>query len=154
MKRVLVLIVMMGSIHAGAAVPYNAEMIAAIAKKANSTKAEVIASIETGCDSGVTPYMRQCSWYHAIAADVKLNTVYQQLLRKLHGTRGKKRLQNAQRAWLAFRDSNCAFDASSWEGGTGHGIIASGCEASMTEQRTSELEKYLSCDNTGCPGSD
>lgn len=154
MKRVLVLIGMMLSVRAGAAVPYNDEMIAAIAKKANSTKVEVIESLETGCDSGITPYMRRCSWYHAIASDIELNTAYQQLLKKLHGTRGKERLLKAQRAWLAFRAAHCAFHASSWEGGTGHSVTVNGCEGSMTEQRTKELEKYLSCEDAGCPGSD
>lgn len=154
MKRVLVLLLTMWAMHAGAAVPYNNEMIAAIAKRTNSTKAEVIASLNTGCDSGITPYMRQCSSYHAVAADIKLNTIYQQLLRKLQGTHGKERLPKAQRAWLAFRDLNCAFEASSWEGGTGHGITVSSCQTTMTEQRTTELENYLRCDAAGCPGSD
>ena len=92
--------------------------------------------------------------YHAAAADIKLNAVYQQLLKKLQGTRGKERLPKAQRAWLAFRDVNCKFEASSWEGGTGHDITLSSCETNMTQQRTIELENYLRCDDAGCPGSD
>lgn len=154
MKRVIALMVMMCSFQAAAAEPYDDAMISAIAKKSNSTKAEVKALLETGCDSGITPYMRQCSGYHALAADIKLNSVYQQLRKKLQGTRGGEKLPKAQRLWIAFRDANCVFDASSWEGGSGHGVTLNACEASMTEQRTKELEEYLRCDLNGCPGSD
>jgi uncharacterized protein YecT (DUF1311 family) len=154
MKYALALICLTWVIHAAAAVPYDDKTVAAIAQTTNSTSAEVIASLETGCESGVTSYMRQCFFYHAIAADIKLNTVYQLLLTKLSGTRGKDRLPKAQAAWLAFRTLNCEFDASSWEGGTGHGITVSTCQLTMTEARTRELENYLACDATGCPGSD
>ena len=153
MKLVFVLIMMMYAISAEAAMPYNDKMIAAIAKTTNSSKEEVLASLKTGCDSGITIYMRQCSFLHSVAADIKLNAVYQQLLKKLQGTGGVEKLRPAQRAWLAFRNANCAFDASSWEGGTGHSITVSTCETDMAEKRTRELGKYLRCDDNGCPGS-
>ncbi len=154
MKYALALIGLMWVMHVEGAVPYDDKTIAAIAKKTNSSHANVIATLETGCSSGITPYMRQCSFLHAVAADFELDTVYQQLLRKLSGTRGKDRLTKAQGAWRAFRTLHCEFDASSWEGGTGHSIAVHSCESNMAEKRTKELEKYLACEETGCPGSD
>ena len=154
MKRMLVLTLATWAMHAGAAVPYDDKMIVAIAKRTHSTRVEVVESLENGCASGITPSMRECAEYHAVAADIELNTVYQKLLGKLQGTHGKERLPKAQRAWRAFRDANCAFEASSWEGGTGHGITLSACETRMTQHRTKELENYVRCDDAGCPGSD
>ena len=49
------------------------------------------------------------------------------------------RLRDAQRAWIAYRDANCAFDHSIWGGGSMRMIWGASCMASMTAERTVDL---------------
>ena len=75
-------------------------------------------------------------------ADRQLNQVYQQLLPKLPASR-KQKLITAQQAWIKFRDSSCDFERSAFEGGTMAPTIYGSCLATVTEQRTKDLQRYL-----------
>ncbi|MCL1463784.1 lysozyme inhibitor LprI family protein [Argonema galeatum] len=86
--------------------------------------------------------MNACAGISYQNADRKLNQVYQQLLPKLPAAR-KQKLVTAQQAWLRFRDASCVFERSEVEGGTMAPMIYSGCLATVTEQRTKDLERYL-----------
>ena len=72
--------------------------------------------------------------------DEKLTESYEKLLASLQPAR-KIQLVDAQRAWLKYRELNCAFydDGS---GGTAAGLAASDCIMTMTAKRAAELE-YL-----------
>ena len=78
-------------------------------------------------------------------ADKKLNQVYQQLMPKLSTTR-KQKLILAQRAWISFRDANCEFERSQFEGGTMASGTQAGCLAQLTKTRTVQLEEYIKSD--------
>jgi uncharacterized protein YecT (DUF1311 family) len=81
-------------------------------------------------------------------ADKRLNVVYRQALDKVNvvpdGSDLRKRLIEAQRAWVAFRDKHCAVEgaymggASTWQGA--HQIS---CLARITGTRTQELEEIV-----------
>ncbi|MFB2934189.1 lysozyme inhibitor LprI family protein [Aerosakkonemataceae cyanobacterium BLCC-F154] len=75
-------------------------------------------------------------------ADQKLNQVYQKLLLRLPASR-KQKLILAQRAWITFRDANCEFERSQFEGGTMAPAAKAGCLANLTKTRTAQIEKYL-----------
>lgn len=75
-------------------------------------------------------------------ADKRLNQVYQQLLPKLSATR-KQKLILAQRAWISFRDANCEFEQSQFEGGTMAPAAKAGCMTQLTKTRTTQLEEYI-----------
>lgn len=75
-------------------------------------------------------------------ADRQLNQVYQQLLPKLPASR-KQKLITAQQAWIKFRDSSCDFERSAFEGGSMAPMIYGSCLATVTEQRTKDLQGYL-----------
>jgi uncharacterized protein YecT (DUF1311 family) len=66
---------------------------------------------------GVTSEMKNCVDVETKRQDEKLNQSYEKLLASLKPTR-KTQLVDAQRAWLKYRELNCAFydDGS---GGTG-----------------------------------
>lgn len=49
-----------------------------------------------------------CAEREARAADGRLNRAYEDLLRYLDASQ-TRRLQAAQRAWLAYRDADCGF---------------------------------------------
>ena len=63
--------------------------------------------------------------------DAALNAAYRSLMSKLDAS-GEARLREAQRAWIAFRDKECAFRASDAE-----------CVADLTRARTRELDAAL-----------
>ena len=48
-------------------------------------------------------------------------------------------LRAAQRAWIAFRDAECALSHAQWGAGSMRSIAAAGCQADMTATRTIEL---------------
>jgi uncharacterized protein YecT (DUF1311 family) len=64
-----------------------------------------------------------------------------------------KLLIRAQKAWLAFRDSECAFVASATDGGSANGMIYSFCLDGLTQKRLVELNAYLHCKegDLSCP---
>ncbi|HEY9300882.1 MAG TPA: lysozyme inhibitor LprI family protein [Phormidium sp.] len=75
-------------------------------------------------------------------ADKRLNQVYQQLIPKLSATRRQK-LILAQMAWISFRDANCEFERSQFEGGTMAPATQTGCMTQLTNTRTAQLKQYI-----------
>jgi|CXWL01.1.fsa_nt_gi uncharacterized protein YecT (DUF1311 family) len=74
------------------------------------------------------------------AADVRLNTVYKELQLRLFD-RGKIRLQEAQRAWIPYRDKVCKFveDLELYSGKAGE-LAEKRCLLELTIARVAELE--------------
>lgn len=83
--------------------------------------------------------MNECAWRDYRAADAELNRVYARLVARLDSV-GRVRLRAAQRAWLPFRDAQCVFEASGYEGGSLHSFLQGGCLAHLTRERTKQLE--------------
>jgi uncharacterized protein YecT (DUF1311 family) len=52
-------------------------------------------------------------------------------------------LGRAERAWLGYRKSNCAAEASIYEGGTIQPLIQTRCLARVTRARAEELRAQL-----------
>ncbi|PID37087.1 MAG: hypothetical protein CR993_02130 [Rhodobacterales bacterium] len=80
--------------------------------------------------------------------DEKLNAEYRVTMREMReldaveapGTASREdALREAQRAWIPFRDANCAFDYILWGPGSMRGIAGASCLSSMTAQRTVDL---------------
>jgi uncharacterized protein YecT (DUF1311 family) len=88
---------------------------------------------------GVTPAMLDCIAGETERQDARLNRAYLELSAGLSGER-KKGLVEAQRAWLRFRDLNCAFYDDP-DGGTEARVSASDCVMTMTANRAAELEQ-------------
>jgi len=88
--------------------------------------------------NGVNPDMIDCILAETKQQDARLNENYKRLMSKLSEER-KKALLEAQRAWIRFRDANCAF----WDdpaGGQSAAVTAKECILTMTADRASELE--------------
>lgn len=86
---------------------------------------------------GVTADMHACIDADHARADRELNAVYTQLLGALVPAR-QRALRTAQRDWMRFRDSNCAFRLDPM-GGTLAGVAAGECQRRMTRERAAEL---------------
>ncbi len=87
------------------------------------------------------------------AADAELNQIYQALAQKVTKP-GAAKLNAAQRAWIAYRDAQCAFETAGTEGGSIHPMIVSGCLETLTRAQTKRLAGQLNCEegDTSCGG--
>nr|WP_238178530.1 lysozyme inhibitor LprI family protein [Calothrix sp. 336/3] len=95
------------------------------------------------CKKAVTTVeLKFCSQQSYAAADKKLNTVYQQVLKNIKGEQ-KQLLVTGQQAWIKFRDNNCNFEVYPSRGGTGYEIFRNGCLERLTKQRSQDLQNYL-----------
>ena len=93
----------------------------------------------------------QCATNTLKVKDKELNLAYQRLVKSLVAdpkdnstdyTEVKKRLVEAQRAWISYRDNDCKAKLKLAENGTMRGAIYLGCLTERTEQRTKELKVW------------
>lgn len=77
-------------------------------------------------------------------SDARLNAVYTKLRGKISEA-GKQRLQTAQQSWLRFRDQECEFETAGTAGGSIHSMMVAVCLTRLSDQRTSDLERLLNC---------
>ena len=92
-------------------------------------------------DGQSTAGMVQCAGAELEVQDKALNAAYRDLSSGMNA-RQKANLVKAQRAWIAFRDADCAarYDPD-W--GTISTINANMCMLQRTVERTIELEEFL-----------
>jgi len=84
--------------------------------------------------------MIECADGELKIQDARLNAAYRKAMGALN-PRQKVKLQAAQRAWVAFRDAECAsFEDEDW--GTISRINAADCVLTMTVKRTIDLKGY------------
>lgn len=96
--------------------------------------------------------MTQCAGQAYSAADKKLNLAYNEYRARLSAGQ-KKKLTQAQLAWVKFRDLSCAFESSGVEGGSAYPMVRSGCLAAKTESRLKEIKALQECQegDMSCP---
>lgn len=89
------------------------------------------------------------------AADAKLNAAYENILGS-NDLASNKLLQTAQRAWIAFRDAECAYSTADTGGGSIHPMEVSRCLTKLTNERIEQLTSKASCklSDPSCAGSD
>ena len=96
--------------------------------------------------------MNICAAERRAGADAALNAAYGALVREPGLADRLDRLRAAERAWVAYRDAQCAFEGSQYEGGSMQPMAVDGCAEALTGRRTAELRKVLACekDGAGC----
>ena len=88
--------------------------------------------------------MNMCAAKRFKAADAELNRVYNRLVSKLGDDAGRlARLKTAEVSWLKYRDDNCEYEGSAFEGGSMKPLIYSSCLERMTKARTAELRGQI-----------
>jgi uncharacterized protein YecT (DUF1311 family) len=98
---------------------------------------------QTNCTNPQTQTeMNICAGISLQKSNRQLNQVYQTLLPKLSNTE-KRLLSAVQMRWMQFRDNECTFASSRYEGGSIQPLIISTCKDNLTRQRTSDLTAYL-----------
>ncbi|MEL7501346.1 MAG: lysozyme inhibitor LprI family protein [Cyanobacteria bacterium J06554_6] len=79
-----------------------------------------------------------CARANYEVSDRSLNQVYQTLRGRLSAS-DKAKLTTAEQAWIDFRDAQCDFERSRFEGGSIAPLILSSCLEQITDQRIAEL---------------
>ncbi len=84
----------------------------------------------------------------------KLNDTWQQALQRAVGKQ-QTLLKQAQQAWIALRDADCAFLASGAEGGSMQPMLVSQCMTDKSVERESFLASLLRCEDgdQSCPAA-
>jgi len=75
-------------------------------------------------------------------ADVELNQAYRKLAERVDGEQ-REQLKEAQLAWLKYRDTNCAFVADMYKGGSLRPTVLAMCLMDVTNNRTTELKTQI-----------
>lgn len=112
------------------------------------------ARADSCADQATQLAMNTCAGVAFKTADAHLNATYAQLLQRLHDEPDTKSLLvAAQRAWLQFRDADCAFSSSKVAGGSMQPFIVTECRTDLTRQRAAQLARYLACQegDLSCP---
>lgn len=89
--------------------------------------------------------MNRCAAEQARAAEADMNRTAALVMRQMEEQDGRpngegaRRLRDAQRTWLAFRDAQCALAGLEALGGSLEPLLVAGCMSEMTERRAAEL---------------
>ncbi len=86
------------------------------------------------CPGETQMEMNECAGQDFEAADKRLNRAYKKLEKS-------SELIAAEKAWIAFRDAECMYQAKPYEGGSIQPTIYAGCLQSLTEDRIKQLEQ-------------
>ncbi len=95
------------------------------------------------CQSPMTQTdMNICAGRDYDAADKELNKVYGQIMTwaKANNPAMAKALRTAQRAWIPYRDTTCAWEGLAVAGGTMEPTIVATCKADLTRTRLKTLK--------------
>ncbi len=88
--------------------------------------------------------MNACVARDAQKVDDKLNATFKQLQAKIQANHRPK-LIAAEKAWLAYRDAQCAFNTLGTEGGSIQPMVQALCLKDLTSQQVKVLEQQLNC---------
>ncbi len=98
--------------------------------------------------------MNECAGKDFDKADKALNDAYRQINARLKDDAAtRKLLVDAQKSWVAFRDSECTFQSSASIGGSIYPMLVASCRAGLTNDRVKQLKTYLDCQegDMSCP---
>jgi len=105
----------------------------------------VLAASTGPCDGATTQMDLNVCWAaQAKAAQQRLDEAYRKVTAELQVRRlDAGPVASAQTAWLAARESTCAFEAAIYAGGSIAPMAESMCETRTAQNRTTHLKSYL-----------
>jgi uncharacterized protein YecT (DUF1311 family) len=87
--------------------------------------------------------LNECAQAEQQAVEARLNAVYAQTMQALAAPDAaalRQKVIVAQRAWIKFREADCAAEEARWTGGSAAVQMFLGCMRQRAEQRIKELE--------------
>ncbi|MDO5706627.1 MAG: lysozyme inhibitor LprI family protein [Paracoccus sp. (in: a-proteobacteria)] len=127
-------------------------LTACLAEHTGDDRLSCIGKASDPCMDSSTVGMVGCLAQETDQWDGLLNAAYQVLTadaenadKELEGTGltvplSAPALQQMQRAWIAFRDAACDYEAATWQGGTGAGPAAQHCLMDLTARQALRLK--------------
>jgi uncharacterized protein YecT (DUF1311 family) len=100
------------------------------------------------CDQegGTQAEMNYCAEHHFKQADFQLNDVYGRLKARYAAMDdAKAALTKSQRAWIGFRDAECAITTLAAGGGSAEPMLRLACLTRLTDERVKHLQGRLLC---------
>ncbi len=95
----------------------------------------------TAASGQTTLDITRCAGRETAAWDALLNRWYKALRAGLDPAAARS-LRDAQRAWIKFRDADCAFAYELWAGGSMRTVAGAFCQRDRTATRAIELHEY------------
>jgi uncharacterized protein YecT (DUF1311 family) len=96
--------------------------------------------------------MSTCFAREAARVNTRLETLLREIRPSLEAGQ-RKRLEEAQRQWVRYRDAHCTWVASSSEGGTIQPAVHASCLVNLTWERIGELKLTLCEGGAGLGGA-
>jgi len=120
-------------------------VVAAVCVAALMASLAAASAADMSCKSPKTQMeMSACAGKDAQAAEAELNHVYGQLIAK-YDEPNRNALILAERAWIVYRDAECAYETALSVGGTIHPMMVGLCMTAKARVRTKELTDQLNC---------
>jgi len=95
------------------------------------------------CQNAVsTPDLNECAAREQKQVEVKLNQVYQRVLKTVTASKVRSQFVAAQRAWVKFREADCKAVYEQHADGTIRTVMYLGCMQNRAETRIKELEMF------------
>jgi uncharacterized protein YecT (DUF1311 family) len=91
------------------------------------------------------PEINDCSHREYVKTDARLNRLYVQLKNKLTDPKTQQALVAAEKAWIAYRDSQCDFETIGSIGGSIRPLELAECLNNKTLAHIAELQRQLDC---------
>jgi len=100
-------------------------------------------SFALDCENAVsTPDLNECAAREQKQVEVKLNQVYQRVLKTVTASKVRSQFVAAQRAWVKFREADCKAVYEQHADGTIRTVMYLGCMQNRAETRIKELEMF------------
>jgi uncharacterized protein YecT (DUF1311 family) len=87
--------------------------------------------------------MEGCAEHAIVRADASINHAARTIFAGLQDDPARQRFIDAQTAWQAFRDADCASESDLFEGGTLASVVAANCSSDRTAERLKELRAFV-----------
>jgi uncharacterized protein YecT (DUF1311 family) len=106
-----------------------------------------LADVDCNSDSLTQLDMNECTDKDYQAAQAKLDAVIEKLKADLKTEYKPKDFEKAfeksEKSWEKHRDDDCAFQGFINGGGSIYGMVVEGCQTTLTDARTAELQSFL-----------
>lgn len=114
---------------------------AVLALSPSASRAQSYEQCQAEAD-GIVPRLKDCDAAELDRREAVLNKLYKQVLHAVDPGR-QAGLRKAERAWVAFADTECAFRMSAEAGGMNAPLVYNACRLELIARRIEDLQRAL-----------